>query len=104
LRDVALELRVRRREGVLARLARLADVEQVALLRGLRGRLDRGEARVADRRRREAALEPRVVRGRLVERGLERRLGPVVGLVAGRRVDPERDPVLEAVVDDRGDE
>ena len=86
---------------MLARLAGLADVEQVVLAGGLGGRLERGEAGVADRRRRQPAVEARVVRARALELGHPQRARPVVLVVADRRVDPERHAVLEAVVDHR---
>ena len=63
--DVAVELRLRRAEVVGAVPARLDDVVEVLRRRrGGRG-LDRGQAGVPDRRRRQAEVVPRVV-GRLV--------------------------------------
>src|SRR3954471_13008745 len=84
---VALELRVGERERVLAGLAGLADVVQVALARGMRGGLERGEPGIADRRRRQAAAQARVVPAGAVELGDAQRARPVVLGVADRGVD-----------------
>jgi hypothetical protein len=67
--------------------------------------LHRGEPGVRDRRRRQPRMDTRVVRRRVVEVRLAQRLGSRdIQPVADRRIDPERHPGLEAVVDDRGDE
>src|SRR4051794_27492899 len=61
LRDVRLELRLGRGERVAAVATRLDDVEEVGLVRGMRRGLQRAEARVADRRRRQPLPGARVV-------------------------------------------
>ena len=52
--DVFVELRFGRREHLLAAAVGAGDVVQVGDVRRVRGRLDRGDARVGDRRRRQA--------------------------------------------------
>ncbi len=82
----------------------LAHEEQVRLLGGLGGGLERGEAGVADRRRRQPAVQARVVRLVLVDLGL---LEPALSscwVVPDRRVDPQRHSLLEPVVDHGRDE
>src|SRR3954447_21283538 len=57
-RDVPLELRVGRREGVRAVAARLDDVVRVFPLRGARRGFEGARAGGADRRRRQALAQP----------------------------------------------
>ncbi len=72
---------------------------------GMRGRLHRREARVRDRRRRQPRPVARVVRVVALELGDAQRLRPGhVEPVPDRRVDPERHPGLEPVVDHRRDQ
>src|SRR3954452_20154509 len=61
LRDIALELRVGAGERMRAVAARLDDVEEVFRPRRVRGRLQRGEPRVADRARRQTLVCESVV-------------------------------------------
>src|SRR4051794_9791469 len=65
----------------------LARVVEVVDLRRMRGRADRGEARTRDRRRRQAGVEPGVVRRVVLELRLVDRLGRRdVEPIAQRRV------------------
>src|SRR4051794_8085228 len=104
LREELVVSRPARREEVvpvilLARVVEVVDVRRVGC------RTDRGEARVRDRRRRQAEVEARVVGRRIVKLRLVDRLGRRdVEPVTERRVDAERDPSVEPVVDDGCDE
>jgi len=89
---------------VLAAGVRLDDEVPVVHLRGPRGGLDRREAGVADRRRRQPGADARVVGRVALELGVGQRLGPVVRLVPAGGVDAERDAVGEPVVDDGRDD
>src|SRR5690349_2292378 len=98
----ALVLRERARAGgeEMVHLVRLADEVEVVDLRRVRSRTDRREPRVRDRRRRQSEHLARVVRAVAVELGLADRLGRLdVEPVAQRRVDAERHPLVEPVVD-----
>ena len=98
---VGFELRERVREHLLAAAVRAGDVVQVGDVRGVRGRFDRGEAGVGDRRRRQAGVGARVVRRvdvqlRFGEFAACRSAMPFCELdrVVDRRVDPERHPAV----------
>src|SRR4051794_3350944 len=60
-RGELVEPRPAGREAVVTAVVAVEHVVEVVDLRRLRGRLDRGEAGVPDRRRREARVDPRVV-------------------------------------------
>ena len=102
--DVGFEFGFGGGEGVLAAGARLDHVVEVVDLRRVGGGLDRGEAGVADRARRQARVEAGVVGGVDRELRFGQRLVVVAGREADRRVDPERHPFVQAVVDDRRDQ
>ena len=70
----------------------------------MRRRDHRREARVGDRRRRETAVNAGVVRRVECQLGLGQRARVVIQVVAQRRVDAERHPGAQAVVDDGRDQ
>src|SRR4029078_38934 len=99
LRRVLEEVLVVRREVVVP-VVGLADEVEVVDLRRMRCRLESGYAGVVDRGRRQAVVQPRVVRRRVLELGLGQRVGGWgVVPVAQRRVDAERHLSMEPVVD-----
>src|SRR6476646_11618168 len=98
------EVLVARREVVVL-VVRLANEVEVVDLRGVRGRLERRNPGIVDRRRRQAVVHPRVVRRRVVQLGSRERLGRRdVEPVAERRIDAERHVGMQPVVDDGGHE
>ena len=110
LTAVPVRALVLRERGVAGReevvdLVGLADEVEVVDLRRMRGGADRRQPGVGDRRRRQAGELARVVRVVALQLRLEDRLRRRdVQPVAKRRVDPERHPRVQPVVDDRRDE
>src|SRR5207253_7550567 len=96
---VALELGEGGGERVLTAGARLHYVVEVADVRGAGRGLDRRQARVADRAGRQAHVCTRVVCRADRELTAGERLAPVAGRVPDRRIDPQRHPFPQAVVD-----
>ena len=79
-------------------------VEEVVGLRRVGGGLDRGQARAADRPRRQTRVDARVVRVRVLQLGHPQGARPLVHHEARGGVDVEPDAVVQAVVDHRGDQ
>src|SRR4051812_32866696 len=77
LRHVALELSIARRERVRSVPARLHDVEEVVHVRRMRRRLERSQARIANRPRRQALTGARVVARVDLQLGDAQRTRPV---------------------------
>src|SRR5581483_6690801 len=103
----ALVLGERARAGgeEVVHLVGLAHEVEVIDLRRVRRRLERGETGVRDGRRRKGRAVARVVRARALElRFPDRLVGRDVEPVVQRRVDPERHPRVQSVVDHRGDQ